>query len=357
MHSFVKQTPVTAACISDLLPEIVTTIGANSTPTFSIFLSTEDDVGFDPANNRVNVTFSQVGIIRGSTSVAFRSAPDEPVSENTLPTGAVVITGSAEENQTLGVNTSDLLDGDGLGSFLFQWQRNETNITNANEATYSLGDEDVDTNIRVVVSYTDDGGSFESVTSAAVLIANINDAPVIQDPSENLVAYVSEEFDFTPLFDDIDSTTSEGEELSLTVTQLPAWLSFFPLDQGRITGTPQITDVGQAPVSITVQDDGGLSDTLSFTITIVEPKTVTLSWTAPTQRVNGDALSAEEFSLYKISYELSGQTPTVTTIPATSTSYIIPVALTPGTYYFKVKAIDADSSESDYTDEISAVID
>ncbi|MBV1876944.1 MAG: DUF1588 domain-containing protein [Pseudomonadales bacterium] len=72
-NALVCQTdPITAVCISDLLPTINVQIQAGSTPTFSIFLSSENAVNFDPANNRIAVTFSENGIIRGSTSVAIR---------------------------------------------------------------------------------------------------------------------------------------------------------------------------------------------------------------------------------------------------------------------------------------------
>ena len=63
--------PVTAVCITDLLPEIETVVTAGATPTFGVFLSSQDAVAFDPAANRLVVTFSEAGFVRGSTSVAI----------------------------------------------------------------------------------------------------------------------------------------------------------------------------------------------------------------------------------------------------------------------------------------------
>jgi hypothetical protein len=53
-----------------------TTIGANATPTFSIFVNGAGNVPLDPANNRVFVRFKDGGgVTRGATSVAVRTVP------------------------------------------------------------------------------------------------------------------------------------------------------------------------------------------------------------------------------------------------------------------------------------------
>ncbi|MEA2879899.1 MAG: hypothetical protein QOF14_5095, partial [Hyphomicrobiales bacterium] len=100
------------------------------------------------------------------------------------PTGAVVITGTATEDQTLTANTSSIQDFDGLGAFHYQWQRSTTGGSSwsnigADQATYVLGDADAGAIVRVTVSYTDGGGTVESLSSAATSpVANINDTPV-----------------------------------------------------------------------------------------------------------------------------------------------------------------------------------
>jgi len=66
--------PATAACLADPAPTVTTTIAANATPTFSIFVAGSGTVAFDPANNRAFVRFKDGGgNVRGATSVAVRT--------------------------------------------------------------------------------------------------------------------------------------------------------------------------------------------------------------------------------------------------------------------------------------------
>ncbi len=130
------------------------------------------DVG---TNIRVVVSYTD----GNGTAESLTSATVGPVANvNDAPTGAPVVTGTPTEDQTLTADTTTIADADGLGAFSYQWQRNGVNIAGATGSTYTLGDADVGTNIRVVVSYTDGNGTAESLSSAAVgPIANVNDAP------------------------------------------------------------------------------------------------------------------------------------------------------------------------------------
>ncbi|MBL1176188.1 FG-GAP-like repeat-containing protein, partial [Pantanalinema sp. GBBB05] len=104
---------------------------------------------------------------------------------NDVPTGTISITGTAQENQTLTANTSGLSDGDGLGSFNYQWQQssdgvNWTNVTGATNVNFTPGDAQVGQRLRVQVSYTDGQGTAEgplSSTATATAVTNVNDAP------------------------------------------------------------------------------------------------------------------------------------------------------------------------------------
>ena len=92
--------------------------------------------------------------------------------------GQPVIIGTPEEDQTLTADTSSISDADGLGAFSYQWYRDGVVIDGATASTYTLSDADVDTSITVAVSYTDQQGTSESTTSAAVgPVTNLNDAP------------------------------------------------------------------------------------------------------------------------------------------------------------------------------------
>ena len=68
------QTNSSAQCTSPLAPTVTTTINANATPTFSVFVTGSANVPFDPGNNRVFVRFKDsAGVVRGATSVAVRT--------------------------------------------------------------------------------------------------------------------------------------------------------------------------------------------------------------------------------------------------------------------------------------------
>jgi hypothetical protein len=72
--SLCQTDPVTGQCISTIGPTATTTINANATPTFGIFVQGNGNVPFDPAANRIFVRFKDgANVTRGSTSVAVRT--------------------------------------------------------------------------------------------------------------------------------------------------------------------------------------------------------------------------------------------------------------------------------------------
>ena len=86
-------------------------------------------------------------------------------------TGAPVISGPPQVGQTLEADTSSIRDTDGLSavSYNYQWIRSDgnadTDIPGATGSSYTLVEADMGRTIRVRVSFTDDAGSEESVTS------------------------------------------------------------------------------------------------------------------------------------------------------------------------------------------------
>ncbi|MDE4193544.1 hypothetical protein PXL04_21160, partial [Phaeobacter gallaeciensis] len=109
------------------------------------------------------------------TQYAYSSFYTPPV--NSSPTGSVVISGTASEDQTLTASNT-ISDADGLGSISYQWQRGGVDISGATGSTYTLTQDDVGSVITVVASYTDGGGTAESVTSSGTsAVTNVNDAP------------------------------------------------------------------------------------------------------------------------------------------------------------------------------------
>jgi hypothetical protein len=67
--------PGSGQCLADPAASVTTTIAAGATPTFAIFVNSTDMVPFNPAENRVFVSFKDAagGVTRGSTSVAVET--------------------------------------------------------------------------------------------------------------------------------------------------------------------------------------------------------------------------------------------------------------------------------------------
>ncbi len=90
----------------------------------------------------------------------------------TAATGAPTITGTAAVGQPLAVDLTGIDDADGLTSptYTHQWIRvdgTEADIAAANSSTYTLVDADLGKTLKVRVSFDDDLGHTETLTSAA----------------------------------------------------------------------------------------------------------------------------------------------------------------------------------------------
>ena len=99
------------------------------------------------------------------------------INSNDFPTGIVKITGSGQQGEMLTASNT-LADADGMGTVSYQWQANGVNISGAENDSYQLTQEEVGKAITVTASYTDGGGTLESVRSVATSsILNVNDRP------------------------------------------------------------------------------------------------------------------------------------------------------------------------------------
>ncbi|MXY90939.1 MAG: hypothetical protein F4Y89_10445 [Gammaproteobacteria bacterium] len=110
------------------------------------------------------------GVARGTPHTSDVTILDD---DNTAPTGAPTIAGTAAVGETLTANRGTLADADGLPSttfpegYAFQWRRGGTDIAGATSRTYTLVAADAGGTITVAVSYTDNYGNTETVVSAA----------------------------------------------------------------------------------------------------------------------------------------------------------------------------------------------
>ena len=106
-------------------------------------------------------------------------------TQNNPATGGPAVSGTAQVGETLTADTSGIADEDGLTSSVFdyQWVRNDgstdTEIQSATDSTYTLVSDDEGKSIKVRVSFTDDAGNDESLTSTstATVAATVPRAP------------------------------------------------------------------------------------------------------------------------------------------------------------------------------------
>ena len=130
---------------------------------------------------RVEVSYTD----QQNTAESVNSTAITIANLNDVPTGSISIVGTAQEDSELSIDTSALADNDGLpnsGTYSYQWQMKDSsgkwnNITGATDSTFTPGSVQASQEVRVQLSYTDLQGTTESLDSAAVTVANVNDTP------------------------------------------------------------------------------------------------------------------------------------------------------------------------------------
>ena len=155
----------------------------------TVTVSFTDDAG--NAETLTSAATTAVTLTGGSTN-SLEQSNQEAVEENSAATGAPTIGGTAQVGESLTASTSDISDADGLAnaSFTYQWLADDADIDGATTSSYTLVAGDVGKAIKVRVSFTDDAGNEESVTSAATaavtqppLTATFHDGPSSHDGS------------------------------------------------------------------------------------------------------------------------------------------------------------------------------
>ena len=141
---------------------------------------------------------------------------------NTAAAGAPTITGTPQVGAELTASASGISDVDGLANadFAYQWIRADGDISGATGSTYTMVAADEDERLKVRISFSDDAGNAESLTSAAM-------APVWPAPAN------------PPLED------GEEELLSATMTlgwhQFPLWVAGYGRVRGESFGEMDVT--------------------------------------------------------------------------------------------------------------------
>ena len=128
--------------------------------------------------------------------------------------------------ETLTADVSDIDDADGRdnATFSYQWQANDSDIPGATDSTYTLVADDVGKTVKVKVSFTDDAGNPETLTSGATdavaewpadpLTATLENTPEFHDGEDPFTFELrfSEEFglSYVTLRDDHAFTVTGG---------------------------------------------------------------------------------------------------------------------------------------------------
>ena len=178
------------------------------------------------------------------------SSSGQQVVENTPAEGEPRIDGIPDVGQTLSVDTTGIEDVDGLEEvvFRYQWLADDADIAGATGATYTVVSGDVGKAIRVRVSFADDGGNEETLTSAPTVVT----AAGLQ----------------------LQSATVDGVTLTLTYSE--------ELDNGVTLGTtPFAVNVNGSPRSLSGVAVGGSNVLLLLSSAVEAGDTVTVDYTAP----------------------------------------------------------------------------
>ncbi|MXZ88793.1 MAG: hypothetical protein F4Z07_08115 [Dehalococcoidia bacterium] len=128
----------------------------------------------------------------GNAESLTSAATSTVARRNSAATGSPSISGTARVGEELTASTSDIADADGLTnvSYTYLWLADGTEISGATSSTYTLAAADEGKAVTVRVSFTDDAGTAESLTSAATaavapppLTASVREAPGSHDGS------------------------------------------------------------------------------------------------------------------------------------------------------------------------------
>ena len=185
--------------------------------------------------------------------------PGPTADHNTLPEGLPTISGTARVGETLTADTSAISDSDGMDnvSFSYQWLADDADIEDATNSTYTLVDADDGKAIKVRVSFSDDAGYAETLTSAAT--SAVSAAPT---------ALTAQFLDTPSSHDGQTSFTFElrfSEELHLSYVTLRDHA--FTVTGGEVTRARRLERPGNIRWEITVRPDGDGDATIVLPVT------------------------------------------------------------------------------------------
>ena len=177
-----------------------------------------------------------------------------------------------------------------------------------------------------------------------------------------LVVTVGTPYSFRP-----SSTDPRGKLLTFSVQNKPSW-AIFSIVTGELAGTPTSSDAGTDGNIVISASDGRQSAALPpFSIQVTAPASTvqvttptstvgaaTLSWSAPTQNVDGTALT--DLAGYNIYYGTSATTTQKININTVGMQTYVISNLSSGTWYFSITAVNSAGIESSPSETVSKTI-
>ena len=199
-----------------------------------------------------------------------------------------------------------------------------------------------------IVITASDGQASASLGPFSIEVVPTNAPPTISGTPPTS-ATVGKSYSFRP-------TASDPEDATLTfsIVNKPAWAGFAS-STGRLYGTPGSGRVGTySGIRISVSDGVSTVSLPEFSITVTPTEatgSATVSWTPPTTYVDGSTI--KDLAGYLVVFGASpSDLSNEIEIPSPLITSAVIEALTPGVWYFAVKAYTTASIESD----LSAIV-
>lgn len=299
-----------------------------------------------------NIVISATDGIAATPLAPFVIVVNPPPSPNTPPT----ISGTAPASVLVGDTYSFTpaasdVDGDALsfsGINVPAWLQ-LSSATGALSGVPGQGDVGIFDGISIVVS---DGEAQAALPSFSIEVVDPNRAPTIagSPPASVLVGGA---YSFVPTASDPD-----GDALTFSVAGQPSWAGFDPAS-GALTGTPDAARVGTyGSITITVSDGAADATLGPFSIEVVPSAsgTATLTWTPPTQNIDGSPLT--DLAGYIVYWGTSSgsYSNSIRLSNPGLTSYVVDNLLNGTTYYFVTTAYNDVGLESSFSNEASKAI-
>ena len=241
---------------------------AAGSATVDLTVETEDDevVGDGSVVTVSLVAGTGYAVDANASAATVTVEDDDGAAENAPPTGLLTVAGTARVGETLTASAADIVDADGLASanFAWQWIANDgtadADIAGATGSTYTPTAAEVGKTLKVRVAFTDDGGSGETLVSAATAtVAAVLPAVSVEAAASSVTEGAAAAFTLSRLGD-----TAAALTVSVSVSE----------DGAVLAGTPPTEAVfaaGAATVDFTVatEDDEVAGDGSVVTVSLV----------------------------------------------------------------------------------------